>query len=73
MSSFPYTIKFQKEYYRCIHNGQMKCVRCVILVSIYSEHVHNLHALKASVRNIMIELAFLSDVRSVMNGIVRAG
>ena len=29
MNSFPYTIKFQKEYYRCIHNGQMKvCSLC---------------------------------------------
>lgn len=29
MTSFPYTIKFQKEYYRCIHNGQLKvCSLC---------------------------------------------
>lgn len=29
MSSFPYTIKFRKEYYRVIHNGQMKvCSLC---------------------------------------------
>ena len=29
MPSFPYTVKFQKEYHRCIHNGQMKvCSLC---------------------------------------------
>ena len=29
MTSFPYTIKFRKEYYRCIHNGQLKvCSLC---------------------------------------------
>ena len=29
INSFPNTIKFQKEYYRCIHNGQMKvCSLC---------------------------------------------
>ena len=52
---------------------ERKCVRYVFLARIYSVHVHNLNALNASVRDIMQELAFLSDVRSVMNGIVRAG
>lgn len=29
MTSLPYTMKFQKEYYRCIHNGQLKvCSLC---------------------------------------------
>lgn len=29
MTSFPYTLKFQKDYYRCIHNGQLKvCSLC---------------------------------------------
>ena len=35
MNSFPYTIKFQKEYYRFIHNGQMK----VYSLCYSSEHL----------------------------------
>ncbi|XP_048776547.2 uncharacterized protein LOC125680821 [Ostrea edulis] len=31
MPSFPCTVKFQKEYHRCIHNGQMKvCSLCYV-------------------------------------------
>ena len=49
INSFPNTIKFQKEYYRCIHNGQMKV--CSLCYS--SEHLFRACLQFPSVRNIM--------------------
>lgn len=38
MSSFPYTMKFHKEYYRCIHNGQLKvCSLCYSADHLFRE------------------------------------